>query len=178
MPRLKTKPLPFMGEPQIARFHRKHSTGEGCWEWQGATRRGYGVFSLNGVDFVASRVALAIATGFDPGDKIACHSCDNPSCVNPHHLWEGSDLDNVRDMLTKGRGKFQIGNPDPAKWNGCEHSRSDVYVDPHGGVRCRPCLLERDARACRRRAEARRKRNPNLRPYTPKGAIAQITNKA
>lgn len=52
---------------------------------------------------VAHRAAFQAATGIDPGEKLVCHSCDNPPCCNPAHLFLGTETDNVRDMLAKSR---------------------------------------------------------------------------
>lgn len=77
-----------------------------CWPWTGALRRGgYGAFTLKRRGVVASRAAFHSSTGIDPGTHFVCHSCDNPACCNPAHLFLGSATDNVRDMNTKGRGR-------------------------------------------------------------------------
>lgn len=72
-----------------------------CWEWLGGKdRNGYGLF----LSKRASRFSYYLSTGKEPPSKIEiCHSCDNPPCVNPSHLFAGSRLDNVRDMYSKGR---------------------------------------------------------------------------
>jgi hypothetical protein len=72
-----------------------------CWEWTGAKyANGYGVIS----GFVASRIAMVIATGKQiPHGQLVCHYCDNPSCVNPSHLFIGSYTDNTCDMYNKNR---------------------------------------------------------------------------
>lgn len=77
-----------------------------CWPWQGATRRrGYGIFSVNHKNYVASRIVYEITTGMPPGSLFVCHRCDNPPCCNPAHLFLGTATDNVRDMLAKGRAR-------------------------------------------------------------------------
>lgn len=75
----------------------------GCWTWNGHTRRrGYGQFWFRGMGWVASRLAFALAKGYVPS-LLVCHHCDNPPCINPEHLFEGSVSDNAQDMLQKGR---------------------------------------------------------------------------
>jgi hypothetical protein len=77
---------------------------EGCWEWQGALfKTGYGAFNLKGQAVKAHRVAYTLAHGPFPDELYVCHHCDNPKCVRPDHLFLGTDLDNVRDAITKGR---------------------------------------------------------------------------
>ena len=76
-----------------------------CWKWLGATNKsGYGCFGwLNGRMILAHRFAYLQANGNLPKDKCVCHTCDNPICVNPSHLFAGSASDNWRDSHSKGR---------------------------------------------------------------------------
>ena len=75
-----------------------------CWFWIGASHgQGYGTYNA-GSTVLAHRIALSWRLGRDlEPSECACHSCDNPSCVNPDHLWPGSNADNVADRLRKGR---------------------------------------------------------------------------
>lgn len=78
-----------------------------CWEWRGASVRGYGNlgWSVDGKlqTFLAHRVSYFLVTGKQPGD-VMCHECDNPLCVNPEHLWSGTRAQNALDRDEKGRG--------------------------------------------------------------------------
>jgi hypothetical protein len=77
-----------------------------CWPWTAASdRSGRGTIRLTEPRrYVekAPRVAIFLTSGKWP-DGYACHSCDNPACCNPAHLWIGSPADNARDMCAKGR---------------------------------------------------------------------------
>lgn len=76
-----------------------------CWPWTGAKNgHGYGVLRLpeDGGIALAHRVSLVLA-GRDPGDLLARHGCDTPSCVNPAHLRPGTAQDNSDDMVLRGR---------------------------------------------------------------------------
>lgn len=96
------------------RFWSKVDTSAGlwsCWLWTGARLpTGYGAFNVGGHRVVtASRFALSIALGRPVGDGLeACHTCDNPPCVNPGHLFEGSPSDNQRDSHAKGRDAARV----------------------------------------------------------------------
>lgn len=76
-----------------------------CWPWLGARSKGYGNIKWNGVSGIrATHASLELAGRPRPNpDLIACHSCDNPPCVNPAHLWWGTLKDNFHDALAKGR---------------------------------------------------------------------------
>lgn len=83
-----------------------------CWLWTGGFKSpgGYGTFYRDGKTQRAHRVSYELAHGPIPQQKRAschgycvCHSCDNPPCVNPAHLWLGSHLMNMTDARLKGR---------------------------------------------------------------------------
>lgn len=79
----------------------------GCLTWNGfADKNGYCRTWANGRSGVlVHRIAFECFYGpFDPALKV-CHACDNPRCVHPHHLFLGTQKDNLRDMFSKGRGR-------------------------------------------------------------------------
>lgn len=75
-----------------------------CWEWQRSRRiQGYGQFWFQGKLWGASRLAYHLTHGAIPEGKLICHTCDNPPCCNPNHLFAGTPRDNTLDMYRKGR---------------------------------------------------------------------------
>lgn len=77
----------------------------GCWLWAACSRNqfGYGCFYLSGRDRVAHQVSWQIFRGDIPDGMRVLHHCDTPCCVNPHHLFLGSQSDNMNDCVSKGR---------------------------------------------------------------------------
>ena len=90
----------------MKRFWDKVKQGPGCWEWMGCTNyvRGYGVFKFLGKNCMAHRMAWNLHYGDIPEGMSVLHHCDNSKCVNPDHLFLGTQCDNLRDMEVKGRG--------------------------------------------------------------------------
>lgn len=89
-------------EKKASNFWAKVKKGPGCWIWQGAQDwRGYGRFGRP-VGF-AHRFSFQLHNGKIPAGAVICHSCDNPSCVRPDHLWAGTRKDNQIDAAHKGR---------------------------------------------------------------------------
>ena len=99
-----------------SRFEEQHVAfpGDGCWLWIGYTdQHGYGTIfgsltgdAADGREWRAHRLSWELLRGPIPDGMFVLHDCpdgDNPSCVNPAHLWLGTQADNVRDMDEKGR---------------------------------------------------------------------------
>jgi hypothetical protein len=90
------------------RFWQKVCKDETCWEWQGYCQSfGHGVFHVDRDRHMeyAHRFAWELARGPIPAGMFVLHTCDNPSCVNPEHLFLGTQADNNRDRHAKGRSK-------------------------------------------------------------------------
>ena len=85
----------------------------GCWVWTASTTPfGYGKFGIHGQSpALAHRYSYELAYGRIPDGMKVLHGCDNPSCVNPAHLFLGTQADNLADMYAKGRWK--PGKPNP-----------------------------------------------------------------
>jgi hypothetical protein len=76
-----------------------------CWEWLGRSNDdGYGKISWSGKDLSAHRLSFEMTFGEIPNGMEVLHKCDNPPCVNPNHLFLGTQTDNIRDMKQKKRG--------------------------------------------------------------------------
>jgi HNH endonuclease len=82
---------------------------DACWEWQGwRDDNGYGKGSFQGQEFRAHRLSYELHTGPLLTTDIVMHTCDNPPCVNPHHLKKGTKRDNMLDARSKGRHKLRL----------------------------------------------------------------------
>lgn len=79
-----------------------------CWEWTAAKKpKGYGNVRINKKYLLAHRVAWELANFPIPDGFMVCHSCDNPSCCNPGHLFLGNARSNFTDMVRKGRAELR-----------------------------------------------------------------------
>lgn len=88
-------------------FHDRYipEPNTGCWLWTGPNASRYGFFPYAGEKY-AHRVSYMLENGPIPDGMQVCHSCDMPFCVNPDHLWLGTQKDNMIDMHSKGRHGF------------------------------------------------------------------------
>lgn len=86
------------------RFWARVRKSDDCWEWtSGFDHFGYGRMHVKGSVVDVHRLSWALANGPIPEGMCICHKCDNPPCVNPSHLFLGTDADNIHDRDAKGR---------------------------------------------------------------------------
>ncbi len=131
-----------------ARIIQKLVITDGCWLWTGAgrvavpsKRRGYGHVRWDGPIRPIAQVVWEIATDLPfPAGMQACHTCDNPPCARPSHIWAGTQTENQQDSIAKGRKVVATGY----------RNGSRLYPErrPRGaGCHCRPCRGEANGRA-------------------------------
>lgn len=85
------------------------STGD-CWNWLGAKNSGnYGVININRKMVYAHRLSYELHFDKIPDRLVVGHKCDNPRCVNPQHLFLGTQQDNILDKIQKGRNGSPLG---------------------------------------------------------------------
>lgn len=103
----------------------------GCWAWEGYVdaKMGYGMFWLNGSMQLSHRVSYMLFNGDIPSGLNVLHRCDVPCCVNPNHLWLGTNDQNVKDKVAKGRA---------ARLRGTDHPAAKVDESIVRMIRCSP----------------------------------------
>lgn len=130
----------------LARFWSKVRVGKPneCWEWTGARNRtDYGKFKVRSYQLeLAPRLAWQLGTTEQIPPRLhCCHTCDNPPCCNPAHLFIGTNADNMRDKIAKGRAK--------PPYQGRTHCARGHELTPdnikkkRGTKLCRTCYLDR-----------------------------------
>ncbi len=102
-----------MKEKYIKRFWSKVDikSDDECWNWKaGKIRSGHGQFRVNSIKTYTHRFSYELKNGPIPEGLHICHHCDNPSCVNPNHLFLGTHQDNMKDRDMKGRNNCAKGS--------------------------------------------------------------------
>lgn len=138
--RIGPEPTRLHGATTLDRFWHHVAVTDACWTWTASVNEhGYGIFNLrtNEGALLAHRFVWEITYGLIPSGRSVCHSCDNPPCIRPDHLFLGSHEDNMRDMATKRRGRGQRATH--CKW-GHEYTEDNTGWR-HGTMRryCRTC---------------------------------------
>lgn len=119
-----------------------------CWPWTASKNGdGRGQFSFGGRRHMAPRIAWSLEHGEPfPEHLMACHSCDNPSCVNPRHIWPGTMRDNAIDAVRKGRvvSPYSLGSIPHNRLkthcaNGHEYNSENTRNELNGSRACRIC---------------------------------------
>lgn len=126
---------------QVERFWPKVHKGNGCWVWLGSVMKGgYGKFMWDNKrkfqrEIGAHRASWLLTGKYIPPGHDVCHSCDNPRCVRPDHLFVGTRKDNMQDAVKKGR---QLTVP----LKGIANGRATITDDDVRQIRCRASMGE------------------------------------
>lgn len=94
----------MLDEVHLKRFWDKVDKSGDCWVWTACKcSSGYGNFSVSGRICSSHRVSYELHIGKIPDGLSVLHKCDNPACINPDHLFTGTQKDNMQDCVAKGR---------------------------------------------------------------------------
>lgn len=126
----------MLTDQQLKNFWAKVNKTDTCWNWTGAqSPAGYGQFGVGDKttgfkSVLAHRLSYLLQNGLIPNNLEVMHLCDNPSCVNPDHLRVGTHLENMQDMINKGRdqhGKDPKHDAERLKWILAKRSEGMTY---------------------------------------------------
>lgn len=162
-------------------------TETGCWEWQGwchktdgRSQLPYAESSYRGKQVRVHRKVLEIKLGrlLDGRLMHACHSCDNPRCINPDHLFEATHTENQRDMVAKGRHCNQVTHCPQGHEYSAENTR--FSTDRQGVTRrtCKTCeraRMESPEYVAWRREYQRQRRAMKKEKYLPERTSGEPT---
>jgi len=147
-------------------FANRFVDSNGCWRWLGSQDKDdCGVISINDKTRKVHRVAFELFSGPIPKDSFVCHTCDNPWCFNPAHLFLGDSYDNKMDSMEKGRAaEDNLADYNREKTHcphGHEYTPENTYMQLAHGRPCRQCRACRRARSLLRTAKRRELRLQN-----------------
>lgn len=127
-----------ISQDTLNRFWSKVNKTDRCWIWIGGkTSKGYGMFFSNKKFVYAHRFSYELHKCCIASGRMVCHACDNPSCVNPEHLFDGTGSDNQRDSVNKGR---QMHVRKTHCRQGHPYEGENLYISPRGYRFCRECM--------------------------------------
>ena len=147
-------------EEQLKRFWAKvdKRVEEECWEWTGArSKKGYGQFCVNKIAKSTHRISYVIHKGEIPEGLMICHACNNPSCVNPNHLYAGTGKDNAQQAVVDGRLAPQ---QKTHCINGHEFTEENTFLRVRKGRG-----TTRVCRECKRLSDKQRVKTPERQKY-------------
>ena len=100
-------------------FNRRVIRRDGCWGWRGSLQtQGYGQIQVNRILWLAHRLSWTLFRGPIPEGLNVLHSCDNPECSNPDHLFLGTHQDNMKDKMDKRRHRGPDWTPEQRRKRG------------------------------------------------------------
>jgi hypothetical protein len=138
-------------EEQSKRFWAKvnKKADDECWEWTAAkSSKGYGQFALNKIAKSTHRISYIIHKGEIPDGLMICHTCNNPPCINPNHLYAGTSSDNMEQSVREMRHHEQ--SKTHCK-NGHEFTEENTFLRVRKGRG-----ITRVCRECKRKSDRQR----------------------